>query len=331
MMMKRTLWLLALILGLAPRLVPAQIIGEPAPALQIKAWAKGQPVGVKPGTNVYLIEIWSTTSLGCRAAIPILNELQERYQTNGLMVVGISDESPEAIATYLQGDGSAIKYTIAADDARQTGLAYMMPLKQRGIPYTFVVGTNGQFLWHGFPKAGLGDVLARVMSGTYDVERAKKNEAAGRQMEQYLTLSQHGDFRAKPAGEVLLASRTNDIGLLSDIAYKIATVPNLAHRDFALAFRALDEADKLDTTNKASVMIVRAICLFESGKHEDGLSMATQAINSAQSPLVKTNIENLYRSMQSRMDLFRYNQMHTNSVENSPDGTNQISPAPAAK
>jgi hypothetical protein len=300
MMMKHKFPIVVLMAVLAPNIGLGGLIGDPAPPLAVKEWIKGQPVTVKPGTNIFVVEIWDTSSLASRASITNLNDLQKRFKTNGVVVVGISDDPVETIKEFVQHGGTNIEYAVAADDQRQTALSYMTPVKQRGIPYTFVVGTNGNVLWHGSPFGGLNKVLEQITTGHYDAERAEKAEIAAHQMEQYLGLARRGDFRAKSSGAALLASRTNDVPLLCDMAYVIATVPRLPKRDFALAGEALDQAEKLESTNKASVEIIRAVWLFESGKHDAALTLATQALASAQSPMVKNNIQLLLRTMENR-------------------------------
>ena len=314
MMMKHILALLVLMAVLAPGTGLGGLIGEPAPPLVVKEWIKGQPVAIKPGTNIYLVEIWGTSSLGNRVCITNLNRLQARFKTNGLVVVGISDEPADKIKDFVQHEGTNIEYAIAADDQRQTALSYMTPVKQRGIPYTFVVGTNGNVLWHGHHLDGLNKVLEQITAGKYNAERARKAEIAVNQMEQYLGLARRGDFRAKSAGATLLANRTNDVTLLCDMAYQITTAPRLANRDFALAGEALDQAEKLSVTNKAPVTIIRAVWLFTSGKQDAGMILATQAINSAQSPMDKNRIQLLLRTMEAHLAAAKTNQVNTNQI-----------------
>ena len=299
-MMKDVFPIVVLMACLAPNIGLGGLIGEPATPLNVNEWIKGKPVEVKPGTNIYVVEIWNTSSLACRASITNLNDLQKRFKTNGVVVVGISDEPAEKIKEFVQHDGTNIEYGIAADNRRQTSLSYMKPVGQRGIPYAFVVGTNGNLLWHGQPLHGLDEVLDQITAGRYDEKQARKMDLAWHQMEQYLGLARRGDGRTRPAGWALLAARTNDVALLCDLAFVIATVPRLATRDFALAGEALDQAEKLATTNTAQVGIGRAILLFESGKRDEGLARATQALASAQSPMDKTYIQACLRTMEKR-------------------------------
>jgi hypothetical protein len=177
----------------------------------------------------------------------------------------------------------------------------MKPVGQRIIPYVFVVGTNGYLLWHGIPQRGLDKVLDEIIAGQYDVGRAKKVDRAFRQMDQYLTLERQGSDQTGEAGRALLAARTNDVRLLCDLACTIATVPKPEKRDFVLANEALDQAEKLSInspTNITEVRIARAIVLFGSGKQDEGLALATQTLASAQSPIEKTNIQSLIRTME---------------------------------
>lgn len=332
-MMKIVMLLVVLAVGLGPKLVFAGQIGEPAPPLLLKEWIKGQPVTIQPGTNIYVVEIWATTSLPSRSSIVTLDQIQKRFQTNGVVVVGVSDEPVEKIKDFVKQNGTNIEYAIAADDDHKTALSYMTPITQRGIPYAFVVGTNGTVLWHGSPLAGLNQVLERITSGKYDAARAGKAEVAARQMEQYLGLARRGDFRAKDAGLRLLANRTNDVELLCDLAYQIATVPRLPKRDLALAGEALDQAEQLQSTNKAPVMIIRAVWLFESGQQDTGMTLATQSLALAKSPTARTNIQYLVHTLEARLTAAKTSQTNnantnqTNAVpvpsRNAPAGTNQ--------
>jgi alkyl hydroperoxide reductase subunit AhpC len=257
-------------------------------------------VEVKPGTNIYVVEIWNASSLACRAAITNLNDLQRSFKKNGVVVVGISDEPAEKIKEFVQHDGANIEYAIAADNRRHTSLSYMKPVDQRGIPFAFVVATNGDLLWHGAPERGLGEVLDLITSGQYDENHAAKVDIAWHQMGQYLALARQGSDRIELAGQALLAARTNDVAGLCDLAFQIATFPQLAKRDFALAGEAMDQAEKLAPTNTEPVGITRAILLFESGKRDEGLARATQALASARSPLEKTNIQAIINTMEKR-------------------------------
>ena len=300
-MIKYALLLLVLMAVLAPSIGLSGLIGEPAPPLVVKEWIKGQPVAVKAGTNIFVVEIWNASSLVSRVAITNLNALQKRFQTNGVVIVGISDESADEIKEFvLHGGGTNIEYAIAADDQRQTSLGYMKPVGQRAIPYTFVVGTNGNLLWHGHALRGLDKALEQITAGQYDVTRHAKLDVANHQMLQYLGLARRGDARTRAAGRVLLEART--------------TAPQIAKHDFALASMALTQAEKLPPTNSARVMITRAVLLFETGKRDEGLAKAKQALASAQSQEDKAEVQSYISTIEARMAVIKSHQSNTNQI-----------------
>jgi hypothetical protein len=298
--MRRFLSIAALIICLTPGFALAGLIGDPAPPLNVDQWIKGQPVEIKPGTNIFVVEIWGTTSATSRDAITDLADLQTRYQNNGVVVVAVSDEPAGRIKAFVDQAGSKINYRVAADNRRYTSLGYMNPVMQRNIPYVFVVNTNGILLWHGSPVRGLDEVLGLIISGKYDAEKAKKNDLAGHLLAQYINLARQGSDRTDEAGQTLLAARTNDVELLSEMAFQISSSPKLLKRDFALAGKALDQAEKLAPTNSVGVAVSRAIWLFESGKQDQGIARARQALAWADDSLQASNIQVVIKTMQDR-------------------------------
>lgn len=77
MMLKSVFPLVVLMAGLAPNTGWGGLIGEPAPPLVVKEWIKGQPVEIKPGTNIYVVDIWNTSNLASLDAITNLNDIQD--------------------------------------------------------------------------------------------------------------------------------------------------------------------------------------------------------------------------------------------------------------
>jgi hypothetical protein len=308
MMIKYAVLLSGVLAGLAPEIGRGGQIGEPAAPLVVSEWIKGKPVEVKAGTNILVVEIFTTTSLASRASITNLNEVQKRFSSQGVVVVGVSDEPAELIKEFVAHDGAKIEYAIGADDQRKTSLNYMMPVRQRGVPCAFVVGKDGRLLWYGHPQHGLDRALAQIVAGRYDVEQEAKADIARSQMGQYLTLARKGDPRTRMAGLRLLESRTNDVAQLCEVAFEIATDTRIAKRDFALASAALDRAEKLAPTNSTRVAVTRAVLLFEGGKQDEGLARTRQAVASAQDQKEKAHAEECLRTMEARLEAAKTNQ-----------------------
>jgi hypothetical protein len=298
---EHTVPLVLLLACLSPIVGRGGPIGEPAAPLVVKEWIKGKPVEVKAGTNIFVVEIFTTGSVASRASITNLNALQRRFKDQGVVVVGISDDPADRLKGFLAEAGAAIEYAIAADNGRKTTMNYMMPVGRRGVPYAFVVGKDAKLLWHGHPREGLAEALEQITAGRYNVELAAKIELARTQLGQYVSAARRGDPRAEAAGQAFLARWTNDVARLCDLAHEIATEPKIAKRDFALASHALDRAAQVASTNSTRVAVTRAIVLFESGKKEEGQARAREAVASAQQPEEKAYAETCLRSLEARL------------------------------
>jgi hypothetical protein len=291
-------------------------IGDPAAPLKVKQWMKGGPVEVKAGTNIFVVEIFTPSSASSRASITNLNEIQKRYKSQGVVVVGVVDASLDTIKEFMRGAGAKIEYAVAADDQRATSRTYMLPVRQVVVPCAFIVGKDGKLLWHGHPQRGLDKVLDQILAGRYNVDQARKLDDARTQMSQYLDLAHRGDGRMEVAGRRLLAVRTNNAVTLCDLAYQIATDPRIVRRDFVLAKDALDQAEKLAPTNTTQLTLTRAVLLFETGKREEGLAQAKQAVASAQGKKEKAIAQSCLRTIQARFD--RPKSSETNSPAKKP-------------
>ncbi len=315
-----------LMAGLAPR-TGFCLVGDPAPPLNVSEWIKGGPVVIKPGTNIYVVEIWETKSAPCRASITNFNDIQMRYKDKGVVVVAVSDEPAEKIKDFVNGAGTNIEYALAADNKRHTSLSYMKPIAQRGIPYAFIVGTNGDLLWHSQPQRGLTEALDRIIQGHFDEKEAKHVDLAGRHMEQYLAMARQGSDRVGGAGQALLKERTNDVPMLCDLAFEIATFPQLKARDFALAAAAMDQAESLAPTNAVPVGITRAILLFESGQRDAGLAHAKEVLASTENENEKKYIAASIHAMEKRLAApAKSHSQDTNQPSATPDKDSAAKP-----
>jgi thiol-disulfide isomerase/thioredoxin len=78
-------------------------IGEPAPDMAFTAVADRQARHLSDFRGkVLLVNLWATWCPPCRAELPTLNRLQEELAGRGLVVVTLSDESPDALAPFLE-------------------------------------------------------------------------------------------------------------------------------------------------------------------------------------------------------------------------------------
>ena len=317
MISKHAVLLVGLITCLASVSSFADNLGAPAPDLTVKEWIKGGPVQIKAGTNIYVL-VFCTLSRVNDFALTNLSNLQKKYQDKGLVAVAISAEPAEQIKPFVQLKGAKIEFAVAADDeARATTASYQQAFKQVLLPRAYVVGKDGNVLWYGHPLiGGMGDVVDEIMSGRYNLEQTQKRVIAAEQMEKYLALARQDDTNSAMVGRRLLAIRTNDAAGLCDLAYQIATASFIVKRDVALANAALDRAEQLTTTNTTDIAVDRAILLFQTGKEEEGLAQARQALASAQSQAAKNEAQICVRAMEARLAAAKTNQ--NKAVESKP-------------
>ena len=328
MLNKHAVLLVGLMACLAPVSSFADKLGDPAPPLTVMEWIKGKPVDVKAGTNIYVL-VFCTLSRVNEFALTNLSNLQKIYQDKGVVVVAISDEPAEQLKAFVQLKEAKIEFAVADDDASRTMINYQQAFEQVALPRAYVVGKDGKVLWHGHPLLdGLGDVVDEITSGRYNLKQTQKRIVAAEMMEKYLALARQDDTNSVKAGRMLLTIRTNDAAGLCNLASQIATDPFIEKRDVALASEALDRAEQLATTNTTDIAVTRAILLFQTGKEEEGLARARQALASAQSQEAKDEVQVCIHAMEVRLAAAKTNQI--TAPAGTAAKTNQIT-APAGK
>lgn len=170
-------------------------IGSRAPALDIEHWVQRAGRGddfipittLEPG-KVTVIEFWATWCPPCRASMPHLAELQQRFADKGVTIISVSDEDLKTVEEFLEskadGDRTYADITarsfLATDPDGSVSDDYMKASGQGGIPTAFIVGKTGEIEWIGHPLQMDGP-LAEVVAGTFDREAAA---AAAREMAQ---------------------------------------------------------------------------------------------------------------------------------------------------
>ena len=92
--------------------------------------------------KVVVIDFWATWCTGCRETIPILNRLQDKFKSQGLVVAGISlDKDPkEKVAKFTRK--MKMKYLVLLD-AEDT-LSKIFGFE--GLPSVYIFGRDGNLL-----------------------------------------------------------------------------------------------------------------------------------------------------------------------------------------
>ena len=141
-------------------------LGMPAPPLQVAHWVRGQPVDLAAarGRNVVVVEFWATWCPPCRASIPHLTELQQKFKERGVQLVGVSNEPLETVRPFVAQMGDKMNYAVATDDKDKTSAGYMGTFGVDGIPHAFVVDKFGAISWHGHPMAELEQAIEKALA-----------------------------------------------------------------------------------------------------------------------------------------------------------------------
>ena len=130
---------LAVGLRLDPREVPSPLIDKPAPAFSLpdlnRPEQKVSPADLKG--KVWLLNVWASWCVSCRAEHPVLNALAE---TGEVILVGLNYKDVKADARqWLQQRGDP--YVASAFDADgRVGIDWGV----YGVPETFVIDKRGR-------------------------------------------------------------------------------------------------------------------------------------------------------------------------------------------
>ena len=90
--------------------------------------------------RVVLLNFWATWCPPCRKEMPDLEALFRRFEPQGLLILGVSDEDMATVAPFIQKQ--AITYPILLDPGRTVNESFHI----NGIPKTFVYDREGKIV-----------------------------------------------------------------------------------------------------------------------------------------------------------------------------------------
>lgn len=179
--LKGTATLLALVAGpvLAFAAESTLKVGDPAPKLQTGQWVQGEPVKGFEKDKAYIVEFWATWCGPCRASIPHLNEIYQKYKDKGLVVIGQNcwERNESQVAPFVKQMGDKMTYRVALDDKTKDengamAQTWMAAAGRDGIPSAFLVDKKGMIAWIGHPMELKEKTIEAVLAGTFDTRQA---------------------------------------------------------------------------------------------------------------------------------------------------------------
>ncbi|RIB08102.1 thioredoxin-like protein [Gigaspora rosea] len=115
-------------------------------------FVKGDSVCIGDSSNpvpVLVIEFWATWCPPCRASIPHLTKVQEKFKN--VTILGVTyEKGVDKITEFVNGMGDQMNYTVAVDINETAKNAIFTPSGARGIPRAFILVKN-KIVWSGHP------------------------------------------------------------------------------------------------------------------------------------------------------------------------------------
>jgi thiol-disulfide isomerase/thioredoxin len=149
-----------------PAAAGQSITGRAAPDFSLKTVQGDRCASSDLRGKVVLINFWATWCPPCRAELPDLIQLQEKYRQQGLVIVGVSFDEKDAVVQKFYGD-KKINYPVArvTPEFGQSygallGLSNSQLVRPDGIinatlPSTILISRSGQI---GFAHVGSLDI-----------------------------------------------------------------------------------------------------------------------------------------------------------------------------
>ncbi len=115
-------------------------VGDALPTVTLSDWQGDSVLLAAPQAGVMIIDFWASWCEPCRAALPELNAIAQRYAADGLQVIAVSvDKTPQAADAFLKAYVPAPAMTLLYDPGGR-GLAHY---GAQGMPALYVVDSGG--------------------------------------------------------------------------------------------------------------------------------------------------------------------------------------------
>ncbi len=165
---KSTIWLISLFaLSLLAGGCQKEIGADPtAPDFSLSDLSGNQVTLKQQRGHVVLLDFWATWCPPCRAAIPEMIKIQEKYKDNDLVILGISMDDPKQVNDeYLKSFGEKFKINYLILRYNMKVVEDYFGRQAPAIPTYFVIDRDGRIRdkQEGFDAAALRKSLDRVL------------------------------------------------------------------------------------------------------------------------------------------------------------------------
>jgi len=116
---------------------------EPAPALTLVDTRGVEHSLEQYRGKVVVVNFWATWCPPCVEELPSLESAWQRYRQQGLVVLAVSDEETDVVASFLERLPTDITFPVLIDGDMKSGNRW----KIRGLPTTVVIDRSGDVHW----------------------------------------------------------------------------------------------------------------------------------------------------------------------------------------
>ncbi|MGH9475336.1 MAG: TlpA disulfide reductase family protein [Terriglobales bacterium] len=106
--------------------------------------------------KVVLVNFWATWCPPCRAEMPDLERLHTEFAPRGLVILGISDEKPVTVSTFVNGEHVTYPILLDPDDAVEK------LYRVESIPMSFLYNRQGKLVAEAMDMRTRGQFLAML-------------------------------------------------------------------------------------------------------------------------------------------------------------------------
>jgi thiol-disulfide isomerase/thioredoxin len=250
-------------------------LGSEAPELSGLDWIKGEPFSITEGKGEYIfvVKFWATWCGPCRQSVPHLTRLQEQFEDDKVIFVGISDEERDTVVQFADSQGDQMDYRVAVAPERGPHESYMEAFKQGGIPTAFVVNREGQVAWYGHPMA-LDAILPDIIDGSYDIARAKLEIGAMndiRELEHLAFMGEQDDFHE--SASTIMDKYSELPSALLELAWLIFNIEGMNEENMALGARLAKAGFEGEEEPSGVAHLVYAVSLAEQDQHDEAIAV----------------------------------------------------------
>lgn len=206
----------------------------------------GRKVSLNDYTGkVILMDVWATWCGPCRASMPHVQQLHEKYGDRGLVVIGVNIEghSPNVMRYIQKG---RFTFTMLFDKTKTVNRLYQI----RGIPRTFLIDKDMIIRYAGHPMGLKGDLIEDLLEGDLRDKRTGRPIAARRE-EKTKADSKMGAIASEARlyyDKAMNYKETGEFGRAADAfkdAIELAPEYLEAHREYLALMRRMGKEKQL--------------------------------------------------------------------------------------